>query len=178
MDSINRNQSEENHADLADYDAVQRIRDVVDQTQSCFFCTRSDIGPSAGTRPMSVQEVGDDGTLWFLSAADSHKNAAIEISPRVELFFQGTKHSDYLHLAGSATISTSKEKIKELWKPILKTWFTEGENDPRITVLKVVPESGYYWDNKHGKLVAGAKMLIGAAIGKTMDDSIEGRLVF
>ena len=30
--------------------------------------------------------------------------------------------------------------------------------------------------NKHGSLVAGAKMLVGAAIGKTLDDSIEGRV--
>jgi hypothetical protein len=35
---------------------------------------------------------------------------------------------------------------------------------------------GYYWDTKHGTAVAGIKMLIGATIGKTMDDSIEGTL--
>ena len=61
---------------------------------------------------------------------------------------------------------------------MLKTWFTEGEDDPRITVIEVEPEGGYYWDNKHGSIVAGIKMLIGAAIGKTLDDSIEGRLAF
>jgi len=32
------------------------------------------------------------------------------------------------------------------------------------------------WDNKHGNTVAGVKMLIGAALGKTLDDSIEGKL--
>jgi len=41
-----------------------------------------------------------------------------------------------------------------------------------------VPEGGYYWDNKHGSAVAGIKMLVGAAIGVTLDDSIEGRLAF
>ena len=60
----------------------------------------------------------------------------------------------------------------------LKTWFTEGIDDPRITVIRFAPEGGYYWDNKHGNAVAGIKMLIGAAIGKTLDDSIEGRLGF
>lgn len=48
--------------------------------------------------------------------------------------------------------------------------------DPRITVIEVTPTAGYYWDNKHGNVVAGAKMLVGAALGKTLDDSIEGRL--
>ena len=58
----------------------------------------------------------------------------------------------------------------------MKTWFTEGEDDPRISVIKVAPLDGYYWDNKHGNAVAGVKMMIGAALGKTLDDSIEGRI--
>jgi len=66
--------------------------------------------------------------------------------------------------------------IKELWSFTLKTWFTEGENDPRITVIQVRPAEGYYWDNKHGNAVAGAKMLLGAVMGQTLDDSIEGTL--
>jgi general stress protein 26 len=178
MDSINRNQAEDNHADLTGAAGVQRIKDVVDKTQSCFFCTQAGTGPSSGTRPMAVQQVGEDGALWFLSASDSYKNAEIALSPRVDLFFQGSEHSHFLHLSGNALISTDKARIKELWKPILKTWFTGGEDDPRITVVKVTPKTGYYWDNKHGDMVAGVKMLIGSAIGKTMDDSIEGRLAF
>jgi hypothetical protein len=49
-------------------------------------------------------------------------------------------------------------------------------DDPRITVIKVLPSEGYYWYNKHGNAVAGVKMMIGAMIGKTLDDSVEGKL--
>ena len=42
----------------------------------------------------------------------------------------------------------------------------------------MTPTGGYYWDTKHGNAIAGVKMLIGAAIGKTLDDSIEGTLAF
>ncbi len=125
---------------------------------------------------MAVQEVDAQGNLWFLSADDSHKNAEIQANPKVQLYFQGDPHSDFLHLEGIATISRDKAKIKELWKFILKTWFTGGEDDPRITVIKIAPSQGYYWDNKHGKAVAGVKMLIGAATGMTLDDSIEGSI--
>ncbi|HWA98661.1 MAG TPA: pyridoxamine 5'-phosphate oxidase family protein, partial [Pirellulales bacterium] len=59
---------------------------------------------------------------------------------------------------------------------IVRTWFTQGVDDPRITVIKFVPQEGYYWDTKHGQFVAGVKMLIGAMTGKTLDDSIEGKL--
>ena len=82
----------------------------------------------------------------------------------------------FLSIYGEATISTDKALIKELWEPIFKTWFTEGEDDPRITVIIVKAQEGYYWDNKHGDAVAFLKMAAGAALGKTMDDSIEGEI--
>jgi general stress protein 26 len=177
MDSINRNQSEETLANLTADDAIKKITELVEGAESCFFCTAVATGRSGGVRPMSVQQVDEHGHLWFLSADDSHKNAEIAADPSVRLYFQGSAHSDFLYLTGTATISRDPSKIKELWKPILKTWFTEGVDDPRITVIKVAPSGGYYWDTKHSQAVAGVKMLIGAAMGKTMDDSIEGRVL-
>ena len=177
MDSINANQPEDNREDLDGNRAVEQIREVVKKSASCFFCTAVSRG-SGAARPMSVQEVDDDGTLWFLSAADSHTNLELAENPAVRLFFQGSEHADFLTLTGRATVSRDKGRIEDLWEPVLKTWFTEGKDDPRITVIKVEPEGGYYWDNKHGSIVAGIKMLVGAAIGKTLDDSIEGRLAF
>jgi general stress protein 26 len=176
MDSINRNQAEKNHEDLSAQDAVAKIKQLVDKAETCFFCTAATANDSVGARPMAVQEVDDAGNLWFLSAEDSHKNEELTRNPRVRLYFQGSAHSDFLLLDGAATASHDKARIKELWKPVMKTWFTEGENDPRITVIKFAPREGYYWDTKHGMAVAGVKMLIGAATGKTMDDSIEGKL--
>jgi len=178
MDSINRNQPEENRRDLAGVDAIERIKDMIDDADSCFFCTGNGQGPSRGVRPMSVLQADDDGTLWFLSAIDSHKNAELKADPSVKLYFQVDKHAGFLELDGHAEISQDKARIKQLWDSHLKVWFTEGEDDPRITVLKVTPKFGYYWDNKHGQVVAGAKMAIGAVIGKTLDDSIEGTLTF
>ena len=178
MDSINRNQPEDNRENLVGKDAVERIREVVKKTESCFFCTAVSTGGSGATRPMAVQDVDDAGTLWFLSASDSRKNRELAGAPAARLFFQSSEHSGFLTLTGSATVTRDRKKIKDLWKPVLKVWFTEGEDDPRITVIRVRPSGGYYWDNKHGSAVAGIKMLIGAAIGKTLDDSIEGELAF
>ena len=176
MDSINQQQQEENHKDLRGAEAGKKIKEIVDSAASCFFCTAITSGQAITTRPMSVQKADEAGNLWFLSAADSHKNAEIAQDNKVQLFFQGSAHSDFLSIYGVATISTDKALIKELWEPILKTWFTGGVDDPRITAIKVDTTDGYYWDNKHGNAVAFMKMAAGAIIGKTMDDSIEGKL--
>ncbi|HEY7159810.1 MAG TPA: pyridoxamine 5'-phosphate oxidase family protein [Acidobacteriota bacterium] len=176
MDSINKNQPEENKENLVSVEAIKKIQELVEKAESCFFCTNVATGDSSGARPMNVRKVDDDGNLWFLSANDSRKNEELLRDPLVKLYFQGSAHSDFLQLNGTATISKDKAKIKELWSPVIKTWFTEGEDDPRITVIKVTPSEGYYWDTKHGNMIAGIKILIGAATGKTLDDSIEGKL--
>src|SRR5215203_2990665 len=176
MNSINEQQRERNHEDLTGRRAVERIKATVDKAQTCFFCTGGAVVGADGIRPMNVRKVDDEGVLWFLSASDSHKNQELDRTSEVVLLFQGSPHSDFLQLSGTATVSRDQVKIKELWEPVLKTWFTEGVDDPRITVIKVQPTGGYYWDTKHGNMVAGIKMMIGATIGKTMDDSIEGRV--
>ena len=176
MDSINNEQPEKNHQDLSNADAVKRIKEMTEKNSSCFLCSNIKTGIPFSTRPMSVQKVDDEGNFWFLSANDSHKNEEIERDPFVHLLFQGSKHSDFLSIYGIATITEDRNIIKELWEPLLKVWFTEGEDDPRISVIKVEPTDGYYWDNKHGNAIAFAKMIAGAIIGKTLDDSIEGKL--
>lgn len=176
MDSINKQQPEENHKDLDGTAAIEKIRELCEKAKSCFFCTKIQTGQPFATRPMSVQKIDDKGTFWFLSANDSHKNAEIAADPSVQLLFQGSPYSDFITLYGKTTVSADKEKIKELWEPVLKTWFTEGIDDPRISVISFQPEDGYYWDTKHGQLVAFAKQIVGAITGQTLDDSIEGSL--
>jgi general stress protein 26 len=172
MSSIHARQPEDVHQDLLGSRAVAKIQELVGKAQTCFFRTEAE----GAARPMNVRKVDDEGNLWFLSANDSHLNQSLTHNPNVKLYFQGSPHSDFMEIAGDATVSRDQAKIEELWEPVIKTWFTEGVNDPRITVIKVSPASGYYWDTKHGNAVAGIKMMVGAMIGKTLDDSVEGRL--
>lgn len=176
MDSINQNQQEQNHQDLDHQSAVKKIKELADIAKTCFLTTQPSAPSSNGTRPLSVQDVDDKGAIWFLIANDSYTYDDISENPEVKLYFQGSAHSDFLYLEGTATLSSDKDKIREFWNPILKTWFTEGEDDPRIAVIKFSPVTGYYWDNKNGNIIASIKMLAGAALGKTLDDSIEGTL--
>ena len=67
MDSINRNQPENNRKDLSGHDAVKRVKDMADDAETCFFVTATATGETNGVRPMSVREVDDaarqDGLL-------------------------------------------------------------------------------------------------------------------
>jgi len=176
MDSINRNQPEDNQKDIMGKEAVDKVKQLAKKAGTCFFCTSIETGKPILTRPMAVQKTDDDGRLYFLSASDSYHNAEIQDDPQVQLFFQGSSYDSFLTLYGTATINRDRALIEELWNPMVKTWFTEGIDDPRITVIIVEASEGYYWDTKHGKMVAFVKQLVGAATGTTLDDSIEGTI--
>jgi len=161
------------HKDLRNESAADKIKDLADDIKTCMFCTYKD--EKLQSRPMSVQEIDDDGNLWFISDKNSNKNSEINLNPKVELFF-AQPHDKFLTLHGNATILYDRRKIKELWNPIIKVWMPEGEDDPNLSIIKVTPEDGYYWNNKNGKMVAIAKMTVAFVTGKTMDDGIEGNL--
>nr|MBA4168073.1 pyridoxamine 5'-phosphate oxidase family protein [Chitinophagaceae bacterium] len=139
MDSINKQQPEDTQKPLQGKEAADKIRELAEKAKTCFFCTDLRSGSSFKTRPMSVQKIDDQGSLWFLSASDSRKDQDINTDPSVQLFFQGSAHSDFLTIYGMATVSRDKAKIDELWEPLMKTWFTEGKDDPRISVIQVTP---------------------------------------
>lgn len=176
MNSIEKNQKEENFENLMGKEGIEKVQELVNKADTCFFCTAIETGKSFDTRPMTPQKVDNNAHIWFLSAKDSHKNLELQENPKAQLLFQGSSFSNYLSLYGVVIISQDKVKIHELWDPTLKTWFTDGEDDARITVLQFIPKEGYYWDTKNGIAVATVKRLFGAAVGETYDDSMQGNI--
>ena len=158
---------------LQGHDAIEKIQDLGEDLKICMFCTNEN--EKLIFRPMSVNKIDEIGDLWFLSDKSSNKNKQIEKDQVVELVF-GHGTDRFMSLHGNAYIETTKEKIKELWTPIAKIWFTEGEDDPNISCIRFSFDDGYYWDTKHGKIVETIKMATALVTGKTMDDGIEGRL--
>lgn len=154
-------------------EALDKIIDIA-KSKMAMFCTFKD--GKMKTRPMSTQEIDEQGDFWFFSQKDSHKNEELEKNPKVQLLYAEHDKNEYLSIEGRASIEYDKEKIDELWNMFLKTWFNEGKEDPKVTLIRVTPENGYYWDTKNNKMVSLAKIALGALTGKTMDDSLEGKL--
>ncbi len=178
-DSSNNTQNTADHIkSLSGEEAVKKLKDLAISAENCFFCTSIKTGLPVSVRPMSVLQVDDAGNLWFASQKDSNKNNEIASDPFTHLFFQENKNSGFLNIYGISEIVTDQDKIDELWNPLLKVWFQGGKDDPNITLIKVEPTNVYYWDTKHGDMIAFVKMAASIVTGKTMDDSVEGNLEF
>jgi general stress protein 26 len=160
---------------LTQQEAIDKFKELVAHESTCLFTTRLTEVPLY-TRPMAVQEVCDQGNFWFLSPVDSDKNLEIQNDQRVQLFISNPSNFEFLSVYGRATISRDREKIDQYWNSMMKAWFTEGKEDPRISVIKVTPEEGFYWDTKDGKLVSMIKIMAAAVTGKTVDEGVEGTI--
>jgi len=159
---------------LTHQEAIDKFKELVKHESTCLFTTRLTEVPLT-TRPMGIQEVCDQGNFWFLSSSESDKNAEIEDDSRVQLFISNTSNYEFLSVYGTATISRDREKIDKYFNQLTKAWF-DGKDDPRITVIKVTPQEGFYWDTKDGKLVSMIKIAASAVSGKTLQEGVEGTI--
>ncbi|MES2575891.1 MAG: pyridoxamine 5'-phosphate oxidase family protein [Bacteroidota bacterium] len=160
---------------LYNKESIDKLKSLVNDIKVAVFCTELSKVP-IHSRPMSVQEVDDEGNLWFISSKTSNKNFEIELDNQVQLFFSNVSNSQYLSLYGLATIYKDQEKIDELWTPIAKAWFDQGKEDPNVTVIKVTPSDAYYWDSKDGKIITLLKMASAAVFGNQPEIGVEGKL--
>jgi len=161
---------------LFNQDAIDKIKEMANDIKVCMMCTNLDEKPTP-SRPMALSEVDNNANLWFISSSQSNKNTEIENDSDVQLFFSKNADSHFLSLFGQASIYTDRKTIEEVWKPIDKTWFEDGKEDPDVTVIKVTPQDAYYWDTKDGKMISMLKWAKGAITGDVSDDGgIEGKL--
>lgn len=110
-------------------------------------------GGKLRSRPMSTQKVEFDGTLWFFTSDQTHKVEEIEKDNRVNVSYAKPEDNVYVSVSGTAELVKDKEKIEELWNPILKAWFPEGLDDPHLALLKIRVEEAEYWDSPSSTLV-------------------------
>lgn len=161
--------------DLSGHTAAQKIAELVKAGDSCFFCTVG-LNSRLHARPMMVSEVEAGAVLWFFTEIDSYKTIELDRDPRVTMFFKEGDHGGHLKLDGKAVQVSDRATIHRLWSPRLRAWFTQGEDDPRICLLRVEPVSGEYWDTRDGTAISAIKMLFGAITGQRMEDGVHGKL--
>jgi general stress protein 26 len=160
---------------LSNTEAIEKMQDIAKDADICLFATNLTTLPISA-RPMSTQKVDDEGNLWFLSSKTSSQNEDIQADSRVQLFYSQKSSSEYLSVYGEATVMQDREIAQELWSPMAKAWFTEGVDDPDLTVIKVSPLEAYYWDTKSNKTVSLLKIIASVVTGKSSDDGVKGKI--
>jgi len=166
--------AESPHQDLNGQEAINTIKKLTEKAGVCFFVTN--IGKNSHNIPMSLQEVDESGTLWFITSSESTHNQNIAKDNEVQLYFLNNGSYEYVFIQGKAEVSKDKVLIDKYYSHFADAWF-DGKDDPRVTVIGVKPDHGYYYETKDNKVFALAKMVFAAVTGaKVEDGGIEGGL--
>jgi general stress protein 26 len=128
------------------------------------------------SRPMQTQEAEFDGDLWFFTSTDTHKTDEIEKDNRVNVAYASPNDNTYVSVSGTAALVNDKEKIEELWNPILKAWFPKGLDDPTLILLKVSVEQAGYWDSSSSAVVQVVGFVKALVTGERADGGDHGRV--
>jgi general stress protein 26 len=131
-------------------------------------------GGKLRARPMSAYLEQDNNAIFFLTDARRHKDEEIANNPAINLSFADSSSQKYVSIAGTATVSNDRTKIKELFSTPAKAWWDSAE-DPNIRVLKITPDDAEFWDSP-GTVISYVKMAAAVATG-TRPDIGENRKV-
>jgi general stress protein 26 len=153
---------------LTGHEGIAKIGELIEDVRICMMVTAAQDG-SMDARPMATQSAHSkaefDGTVWFLTRYESSKVAEMESDSHVTLVYSDPKGENYVTVKGRATISRDRAKIHEMWNPMYRAWFTEGEDDPQIAVVRVDVTEAQYWEASSSKIVLGVKYLAAAVTG-------------
>ncbi|CAN5449678.1 pyridoxamine 5'-phosphate oxidase family protein [soil metagenome] len=158
--------SDEKH--LSGAEGLKKIGALIADVRICMLTTSAGDG-SFDSRPMATQKTEFDGTVWFLTRHESGKVAEIQDDSHVALIYADPGNANYVSAKGRAFVNQDKAKIHELWNPMYKAWFPQGEDDPQIAVLRVEISEAQYWEASDSKLIRGIKYLAAAATGGKVD---------
>ena len=148
-------------------EAIEKIKELTAGIDFCMLTTND--GGVLRSRPMSTQQTDFDGDLWFFTSEDTHKVEEIEKDDRVAVAYSNPGKNTFVSISGKGSISKDKAKMEELWSPVLKAWFPEGLDDPRLCLLKVESDQAEYWEGSSSTLVQLFGMVKAIATGQEAD---------
>lgn len=127
-------------------EAIRRLGDMIQDIHVAMLTTALPDG-TLRSRPMATQTTRFEGDLWFFTRVSSAKVDELERNPHVNVSYISPFGERYVSVSGRVSLVTDRTWIKKLWRPSLKLWFPQGEEDLDLALLRVKVDEAEYWDS-------------------------------
>lgn len=156
-------------------EALKKLKEIVNDVKVAMMCTLMD-EEKITSRPMSTAQIDDQGAIWFFTNDTSSKAQQIEDQYELVLCYSKPSDNTYATVHGRAKIVEDKDKINDLWNPLLKAWFPKGKDDPDLALIRVDPHHAEYWDDSSSRMVTFLKIAAASVTGGTYEGGEYGEL--
>lgn len=126
-------------------DPAKTLLEKTEKSGVCMLTTTDPDGRLV-SRPMAIQEIDDDHSIWFIARLNTPKvdDSMGDQQVNVTVADKGF----WASIAGSATMVQDPERKKRYWSNTAAAFFKESQpEDPDIVLLRVDPETGEFWDS-------------------------------
>lgn len=141
------------------------LRDKVKDVKFGMFTTADDMR-ALTSRPLTLQELDDEGNMWFFVSDEEQFTRELLNNPLVNVSFTDVDDHLYVSVSGYAELMRDPAKAEELWNPMVQAWFPNGLDDPHLTLLKFTIDTAEYWDTGSSKMVTLLAMAKAALTGQ------------
>jgi general stress protein 26 len=152
-------------------DELRKFYEMADDIEVAMLTTRRADG-HLRSRPMANQKRADGADLWFVTAEGTAKLDDIKRDPHINLAYYRPGTSEWISVAGIATISNDRHTIRELYAEDWRMWFgDEGDprhgtpDDPRIVLIGVTVHAAEFLEVNKPKPVVIYEMVKGWLTG-------------
>jgi general stress protein 26 len=129
------------------------------------------------SQPMTVQQIDEEGAVWFYTSTLTPLWGCIAHRPLVNLAFTQPDDALFVSVSGVAERVVDRERIRAMWNAFVQAWFPAGPDDEHAVLIRVVPHTAEYWDSNDSKMVRMFAMAKAAITGQRPDmDSEHGTL--
>ncbi len=139
------------------------VKTLLEKTQDAGVCmlTTTEADGKLVSRPMAIQEIEDDHTIWFLTRIDNP--AVQETTGGQQVNVTVAQKGFWASIAGTANIVQDAERKREFWSKMTEAFFGDSKpEDLDIILLRVTPETAQYWDSP-GMPATAIEMIKGLA---------------
>jgi general stress protein 26 len=157
-----------------DKNGLQKMRSLLDMSKIVMMATNLQKTPFS-ICPMTLQEMDEQGDLWFFSNKESSHFKDITRDNKVQLIYMDEDTNTYISIFGNATHIEDLKKVDELWNPKLKKWF-DGKNDPNLALLNMNMENAYYWESASNSLISFFNQAKSVMTEKQSKDGNQGHI--
>ncbi|BCW68990.1 pyridoxamine 5'-phosphate oxidase family protein [Arthrobacter sp. NicSoilB8] len=132
---------------MSDAESISKVTGIINDSHIGMLTTINEAGTLV-SRPLAVQEVKDDGDMWFFTSSTSSQVAHIRANPAVNVSFG--KRTEWVSVAGTAEVVTDRQLIHDMWNQVVEAWFPDGPDTPEVVLLHVDSDSAQYWTSPGG----------------------------
>ncbi len=116
-------------------------------------------GTSQHMQPMTHFVDRREGCLYFITSRETDLAKSIVHSATAHYCLVSNDHDYHACMSGEISIINDREKLEELWSPMMAAWFEGGQDNPNITMLKMSLNEASVWASTRNALRFGFEMV-------------------